>query len=44
MAMRKFYNQGRFKTLLKYMFLNFVFLILAIFAITILFVGGIFTF
>lgn len=44
LAMRKFYEQGIFKTLVKYLFLNFVFFILAIFTIAILFAGGVFTY
>ncbi|GAB5476013.1 MAG: hypothetical protein Mars2KO_41120 [Maribacter sp.] len=43
-AMRKFYEQGIFKTLVKYLFLNFVFFILAMLTIAILFTGGVFTY
>ena len=43
-AMRKFYQQGRFKTILKFAFLNFVFVILAILSISILLTGSMFTF
>lgn len=43
-AMRKFYGQGIFKTLVKYLFLNFVFFILAMMTIAILFTGGVFTY
>ncbi len=43
-AMRKFYGQGVFKTIVKYLFLNAIFFILAVFAIAILFTGNIFTF
>ncbi|WP_373516889.1 DUF3667 domain-containing protein [Pricia sp.] len=42
-AMRKFYGQGIFKTCVKYLFLNFIFFILSVFAILILFTGNIFT-
>lgn len=43
-AMRKFYGQGIFKTLVKYLFLNFVFVNLALLTIAILFTGGVFTY
>lgn len=43
-AMRKFYRQGIFKTTVKYIFLNSIFFILAIFATVALFAGNIFTF
>lgn len=43
-AMRRFYEQGIFKTLVKYLFLNFVFFILAMLTIAILFTGGVFTY
>ena len=43
-AMRKFYEQGIFKTLVKYLFLNFVFFILATMTIVILIAGGLFTY
>jgi len=41
-AMRKFYGQGRFKTFVKFCFLNTVFLILAILVLIIAFTGSIF--
>jgi len=43
-AMRKFYNQGIFKTSVKYVFLNTIFFILALFSTLILFAGNVFTF
>ncbi|WP_262420274.1 DUF3667 domain-containing protein [Flagellimonas meishanensis] len=43
-AMRKFYGQGRFKTILKYLFLNTMFSVLALFAVIALFTGSIFTY
>ncbi|NJB36041.1 DUF3667 domain-containing protein [Croceivirga sp. JEA036] len=43
-AMRNFYNQGVLKTIIKYLFLNSVFLFLAIFVVVILFTGSIFTY
>jgi len=43
-AMRKFYEQGIFKTLVKYLFLNFVFFSLAMFTMVILVAGGVFTY
>ncbi|AEM71094.1 hypothetical protein Murru_2055 [Allomuricauda ruestringensis DSM 13258] len=39
-AMRKFYGQGRFKTIVKYIFLNTVFMILAFFTIIVTFAGS----
>lgn len=39
-AMRKFYKQGHFKTIIKYLLLNTVFVILAWIAIVVLFVGS----
>lgn len=39
-AMRKFYQQGHFKTILKYLFLNTIFVILAWVAVIVLFVGS----
>ncbi|MCK0161852.1 DUF3667 domain-containing protein [Allomuricauda sp. F6463D] len=39
-AMRKFYGQGRFKTIVKYIFLNTIFMILAIFTIILTFAGS----
>ncbi|MEH6681867.1 MAG: DUF3667 domain-containing protein [Sediminicola sp.] len=43
-AMRNFYGQGRIKTIVKYMILNTVFFILAMFSLIILFTGSIFTY
>lgn len=43
-AMRKFYKQGVFKTTLKYVFLNMIFFILAMFSTLILVMGNMFTF
>ncbi|HEA20711.1 hypothetical protein LCGC14_0784880 [marine sediment metagenome] len=43
-AMRKFYGQGIFKTILKYLSLNIIFFFLALFAILILFAGNIFVY
>ncbi|SIS94727.1 Protein of unknown function [Zobellia uliginosa] len=43
-AMRNFYGQGIFKTIVKYLFLNTIFFILAIFSTVILFTGNIITF
>lgn len=43
-AMRKFYGQGIFKTLLKYVFLNTVFMFLAIVTIVVLSVGTFITY
>ncbi|MCR9228889.1 MAG: DUF3667 domain-containing protein [Flavobacteriaceae bacterium] len=39
-AMRKFYGQGRFKTIVKYIFLNTVFMVLAFFTIIVTFAGS----
>jgi len=44
LAMRKFYQQGFFKTIVKYAFLNTIFFILAMFAVAILFTGSAFTY
>lgn len=44
LAMRKFYKQGFFKTIVKYVFLNTIFFILAMFAMAILFTGSAFTY
>jgi len=44
LAMRKFYQQGIFKTIVKYVFLNTIFIILALFTVAILFAGSIFTY
>jgi len=43
-AMRKFYGQGVFKTIIKYLFLNSVFLFLALISVVLLFTGSIFTY
>jgi hypothetical protein len=43
-AMRNFYGQGRIKTIVKYMILNTVFFILAMFSLMVLFTGSIFTY
>ncbi len=43
-AMRKFYGQGLFKTIVKYLFLNSVFAFLAIITIILLFTGSVFTY
>ena len=43
-AMKKFYDQGLFKTTVKYLFLNSIFFILALFMILILFTGNLFTY
>ncbi len=43
-AMRKFYGQGIFKTIIKYLFLNSVFLFLALICVVLLFTGSIFTY
>ena len=44
LAMRKFYGQGLFKTSVKYLFLNAIFFILALFAILILLTSNFFTY
>lgn len=44
LAMRKFYQQGFFKTIVKYVFLNTIFFILAMFAMAILLTGSAFTY
>lgn len=41
-AMRKFYGQGRFKTIIKYFFLNTIFTFLAFFVVLLLFTGSVF--
>ncbi|WP_318344273.1 DUF3667 domain-containing protein [Flagellimonas baculiformis] len=41
-AMRRFYGQGRFKTIMKYLFLNTTFMILAFFMVLLLFTGSVF--
>lgn len=43
-AMRKFYEQGFFKTTVKYVLLNTIFFFLAIFATILLFAGSLFTY
>ncbi len=43
-AMRNFYDQGRFKTIVKYIFLNTIFVILAIMGAALLFAGSMFTY
>ncbi|UJH68171.1 DUF3667 domain-containing protein [Allomuricauda sp. SCSIO 65647] len=43
-AMRRFYGQGRFKTIVKYIFLNTVFAFLALLTIMLLFTGSVFTY
>lgn len=43
-AMRNFYQQGRIKTVLKYVFLNFIFFILGAVAIIILLMESVFTY
>ncbi|WP_435624924.1 DUF3667 domain-containing protein [Flagellimonas sp.] len=43
-AMRKFYGQGRFKTIVKYTFLNTIFVFLAFLVIIVLFAGSAFTY
>ncbi|MFD2587608.1 DUF3667 domain-containing protein [Croceitalea marina] len=43
-SMRKFYNQGFFKTSIKYLFLNSVFTFLAIITVLLLGIGSVFTY
>ncbi|WP_422083860.1 DUF3667 domain-containing protein [Ulvibacterium sp.] len=43
-AMRKFYQQGTFKTIVKYLFLNAIFFTLALFGAVFLLAGNIFTY
>ncbi len=43
-AMRKFYGQGRFKTIVKYIFLNTIFVFLAFFTAILLFAGSAFVY
>lgn len=43
-SMRKFYEQGRFKTIVKYIFLNTIFFILALFSSLLLVMGSLFTY
>lgn len=42
MAMKRFYGQGYFKTIVKYIFLNTIFTILAFFMVLLLFAGSVF--
>ena len=42
MAMKKFYGQGVFKTIVKYLFLNTIFTILAFIVVLLLFTGSVF--
>jgi hypothetical protein len=42
MAMKRFYGQGFFKTIVKYIFLNTIFTILAFFMVLLLFTGSVF--
>ncbi|RDY58079.1 DUF3667 domain-containing protein [Flagellimonas nanhaiensis] len=44
LAMKRFYGQGTFKTIVKYLFLNTIFTILAVLAVILLFTGSIFTY
>ncbi|MGF1560035.1 MAG: DUF3667 domain-containing protein [Flavobacteriaceae bacterium] len=44
LAMKRFYGQGIFKTFVKYLFLNTVFLFLTMFTMFILFLGGLITY
>ncbi len=43
-AMRKFYGQGRFKTIIKYIFLNTVFTMLALLVVILFFTGSVVTY
>lgn len=43
-SMRRFYGQGRFKTIVKYLFLNTIFTFLALFVLIGLFTGSVFTY
>lgn len=43
-SMRNFYGEGRFKTIVKYIFLNSIFVILAMFSIILVLVGSMFTY
>ncbi len=43
-AMRKFYGQGRFKTIVKYIFLNTIFVFLAFLTVVLLLTGSAFTY
>jgi len=44
MAMRRFYGQGWFKTIIKYFFLNTVFVFLAMIIVALIFTGSVFTY
>ncbi len=44
LAMKKFYGQGTFKTIVKYLFLNTIFTFLAVFAVIMLLTGSVFTY
>ncbi|MFC4218542.1 DUF3667 domain-containing protein [Flagellimonas marina] len=44
LAMKKFYGQGTFKTIVKYLFLNTIFTFLAVFTVIMLFTGSVFTY
>ncbi|MFD2099465.1 DUF3667 domain-containing protein [Flagellimonas iocasae] len=44
LAMKKFYGQGTFKTIIKYLFLNTIFTFLAVFTVIMLFTGSVFTY
>ncbi len=43
-SIRRFYGQGRFKTIVKYIFLNAIFIILALFSVVLLLTGSMFTY
>ncbi|MCL6268282.1 DUF3667 domain-containing protein [Flagellimonas myxillae] len=43
-SMRRFYGQGRIKTILKYLFLNTIFTFLALFVLMVLLTGSVFTY
>ncbi|MDC6365974.1 MULTISPECIES: DUF3667 domain-containing protein [Flavobacteriaceae] len=44
LAMKRFYRQGTFKTIVKYLFLNTIFTFLAVLAVIVLFTGSVFTY
>ncbi|EAR00749.1 DUF3667 domain-containing protein [Maribacter sp. HTCC2170] len=44
LSMKKFYNQGTFKTIIKYLFLNTIFFILAGISVILLFAGSLITY
>ncbi|MER3373519.1 MAG: DUF3667 domain-containing protein [Allomuricauda sp.] len=44
LAMKKFYGQGTFKTIVKYLFLNTIFTFLAVFTVIMLLTGSVFTY